>query len=81
MFIVVYGFIPNENDILGNGGRSVNVRYIPISNYEKAKENPYHRVYDDDDKFRNCKLTENIMREKRQQYWANKILSGSETRR
>ena len=38
MFIVVNGFIPKYNDLLGNGGRCVKVSCIPVGNYEAARK-------------------------------------------
>ena len=64
MFIVVNDFIPNKNYILGNGFRSVKMCCILVGNYEKEKENLYHRVYDDNGKVTYSKVTENIMCEK-----------------
>ena len=57
------------------------MRFVPVGNYEKAKENSYHRVYNDDGMFTYPKLTKNIMREKGQTYWVDKTLCGSEIRR
>ena len=37
MFIVLNSFIPKDNDLLGNGGRSVKISCIPIRGMEKAK--------------------------------------------
>ena len=48
MFIVVNGFIPKDNDILGNGGRCVKVSCVPVGNYVAATKNSYKRVYNDD---------------------------------
>ena len=38
MFIVVNGFMPRDNNLLGDGGRSVKVSCIPIGDYVKAKK-------------------------------------------
>ena len=65
MFIVVNGIIPNTKNVLVNIGRVVKVWCVPINNYEKVKENSYHGVYNDNDKFTYPKHTENSMREKR----------------
>ena len=68
------------NGILGNDGGSVNVWCVPVGNYGKEKDNVYHRVYNDNDKFTYHKLTENGMFQKGQAYWINKTLCGSETK-
>ena len=68
MFIVINGFFLNENDILGNEGRSVKVWCINVDNYEKIKEISYDRVYGDYVKITIPKLTKNIVRQKEQKY-------------
>ena len=30
MFIVVNGFLPKDNNILGNGGRCIKVSFVPV---------------------------------------------------
>ena len=42
--------------------------YVPFGNYEKVRENTYHRVYDGDSNFTYLELTENITCEKGQKY-------------
>ena len=64
MFIVVNGFIPHENDLLGNGGRSVKVSCILVGDYVKAKQNSYKRVTDDQGNFTYPQIPENIIRKK-----------------
>ena len=36
MFIVVNGFVPHNNNLLGEGGRSIKVSCIPVGDYVKA---------------------------------------------
>ena len=76
MFIVVNGFIPNDNNLLGRGGRSVKVSCIPVGNYEPAKRDSYKRVYDDNGGFSYPQIPENIERRKGELYWKNKTLCG-----
>ena len=60
MFVVINGFIPKDNDLLGNGGRSVKVSCIPVGSYEPASKNSYKRVYDDDGTYEYPEIEENI---------------------
>ena len=65
MFIVVNGFVPKDNNLLGNGGRSIKVSCIPVGNYEAARRNSYKRVYNDDERtFSYPQIDENIERVK-----------------
>ena len=74
MFIVVNGFIPKDNDILGNEGRCVKVSCVPVGNYVAATKNSYRRVYNDDGSYGYPKISENIERKKGEMYWNNKTL-------
>ena len=74
MFIVINGFIPKDNDLLGNGGRSVKVSCVPVGNYEAATKNSYKRVYNDDRSYGYPRIAENIERKKGEVYWKNKTL-------
>ena len=64
MFIVINGFIPKDNNLLGNGGRSVKVSCIPVGKYEPASKNSYKRVYDDFGNFTYPSIEENILKKK-----------------
>ena len=77
MFIVVNGFIPKDNDLLGNGGRSVKVSCIPIEDMEEEKRDSYTRVYDDSEDYTYPHITENLERRKGEMYWTNKTLCGT----
>ena len=77
MFIVVNGFVPKDNNLLGNGGRSIKVSCVPVGDYEQAKRDSYKRVYDDEGRFTYPKIPENLERRKGQYYWKNKTLCGS----
>ena len=48
MFIVVNGFIPIGNDILGKGGRCVKVACVPIGEYRNATKDSYSAEYDEE---------------------------------
>ena len=74
MFIVVNGFIPKDNDFLGNGGKSVKISCVPIGDIKKAKRDPYKRVYDDSGDFTYPHIRENLERRKGEMYWTNKTL-------
>ena len=76
MFIVVNGFIPKENNLLGNGGRCIKVACVPVGDYEAAKRDSYSRVTDESGKFTYPKIAENIERRKGEKYWTNKTLCG-----
>ena len=60
MFVVVNGFISHENNLLGNGGRSIKVSCIPVGDYVKEKQNSYKRVTDDEGNFTYPQIPENI---------------------
>ena len=81
MFIVVNGFIPEKNNLLGMGGKSVKVSCIPVGDYEPAKRDSYKRVYDDEGNFTYPQIAENIERRKGELYWKNKTLCGTESTR
>ena len=74
MFIVVNGFIPNDNNLLGMGGRSVKVSCIPVGHYEPAKKDSYKRAYDDNGGFSYPHIPENIERRKGELYWKKNIM-------
>ena len=76
MFILVNGFVPKDNDLLGNGGRCIKVSCVPVGDYEKAKWNSYKRVYDDEGNYTYPKIPENMERKKGDYYWKNKTLCG-----
>ena len=77
MFVVINGFIPKDNDIMGNGGRSIKVSCVPVGEYEKAKRDSYKRVYDDAGNFSYPHIPENLERKKGNLYWTNKTLCGT----
>ena len=77
MFVVINGFIPTDNDILGNGGRSIKVSCVPVGDYEVAKRDSYKRVYDEDGNFSYPHIPENLERRKGNLYWTNKTLCGT----
>ena len=64
MFIVVNGFIPHDNNLLGNEGRSVKVSCIPIGDYVQEKRDSYKRVYNDEGNLTYPQISENIERQK-----------------
>ena len=64
MFIVVNGFIPHYNNLLGEGGRSIKLFCIPVGDYVKAKQSSYKRVTDDEVYFTYPKIPENIIRKR-----------------
>ena len=63
-FIVVNGFIPHDNNLLGEGGKSIKVSCILVGDYVKAKQNSYKRVTDDEGYFTYSKIPENIIRKR-----------------
>ena len=77
MFIVVNGFVPTDNDLLGNGGRSIKLSCVPVGDYEQAKRDSYRRVYDDEGRFTYPQIAENHERTKGEYYWKNKTLCGT----
>ena len=64
MFIVVNGFVPTDNYLLGNGGRSIKLSCVPVGDYEQAKRDFYRRVYDDEGRFTYPQIAENHERTK-----------------
>ena len=77
IFVVINGFIPEDNDIMGNGGRSIKVSCVPVGDYEEAKRDSYKRVYDDEGGFTYPHIHQNIERQKGKLYWNNKTLCGT----
>ena len=41
MFIFFNDFVPKDNNILSEGGRSVKFLYVPVGNYELVKRDSY----------------------------------------
>ena len=64
MFIVVNGFVPFQNNLFGNGGRSIKVECIAVGEYEECKRSSYKRVTDEDGNFIYPKIPENIEKKK-----------------
>ena len=79
MFIVINGFIPNDNNILGNGGRSVKVACIPIGEMAECKRAGYKRVYDEEGKYTCPKIPGNETKKIGEFYWENRTLCGKQT--
>ena len=77
MFIVVNGFVPFQNNLFGNGGRSIKVECIAVGEYEECKRSSYKRVTDEDGNFTYPKIPENIEKKKGNYYWKNKTLCGT----
>ena len=61
MFIIVNGFVPYDNNLLGNGGRCIKIECIAVGDYEECKRSSYKRVTDEDDgNFTYPRIPENL---------------------
>ena len=74
MFIVINGFIPKDNDLLGNGGKSIKVACIPVGDMMECKRAGYKRVYDDEGNYTNPAIPGNETKIVGNFYWENKTL-------
>ena len=77
MFIVINGFVPNNNDLLGNGGRSIKVACIPIGEMAECKRTGYKRVYDEEGNYTCPQIPGNETKKTGELYWENRTLCGS----
>ena len=81
MFIFINGFIPNNNDLLGNGGRSIKVAFIPIEEMTECKRTGYNRVYDEECNYTCPQITVNETKKTGEFYWENRTLCGSKNQK
>ena len=78
MFIVINGFIPKDNDLLGNGGRSIKIACIPVGEMTKCTRTGYKRLYDEDGYYTCPQIPGNETKIAGEYYWENYTLCGSE---
>ena len=77
MFIIINGFVPYNNDLLGNGGRSIKVACIPVGEMKKCTRTGYKRVYQEDGTYSCPKIPGNETKKLGEYYWENYTLCGS----